>query len=83
MTTTNTTPKAAAVLKTMTTRQLIDTFIVSGIQIEAGHHDSNLYTVRGWLIDELERRDPDAFDAWMESDESLEDEATLYNYFTC
>ena len=83
MTYTTTTPKATAKLQAMTTRQLIDTFIVSGIQIEAGHHDSNLYTVRGWLMDELERRDPAAFDAWMESDESLEDEATLYNYFTC
>lgn len=27
--------------------------------------------VRGWLMDELETRDADAFDAWMFSDESL------------
>lgn len=27
--------------------------------------------VRGWLMDELEKRDADAFDAWMFSDESL------------
>lgn len=81
MTTTNTTPKAAAVLKTMTTRQLIDTFVVSGIQIDAGNPDSNLYTVRGWLMDELERRDPEAMDAYLESDD-FSDEA-LYNYFTC
>lgn len=80
-TTTNTTPKAAAVLKTMTTRQLVDTFIMSGIQIDAGHPDSNLYTVRGWLMDELERRDPEAMDAYLESDD-FSDEA-LYKYFTC
>lgn len=80
-TTTNTTPKAAAVLKNMTTRQLIDTFIMSGIQIDAGHPDSNLYTVRGWLMDELERRDPEAMDAYLESDD-FSDEA-LYKYFNC
>lgn len=83
MTYTAITSKAAAQLQSMTTRQLIETFIVSGVQIEAGHPDSNLYTVRGWLMDELERRDPEAMDAWLESDESLEDEATLFNYFTC
>jgi hypothetical protein len=27
--------------------------------------------VRGWLMDELEKRDAEAFDAWMFSDESL------------
>lgn len=81
MTTTATTSKVAAVFAKMTTRQLIDTFIVTGIQIDAGHPDSNLYTVRGWLMDELERRDPEAMNAFLESDD-FEDEA-LYNYFTC
>lgn len=27
--------------------------------------------VRGWLMDELEKRDAEAFDAWMFSDENL------------
>lgn len=27
--------------------------------------------VRGWLMDELEQRDADAFDAWVFSDEDL------------
>ena len=25
-------------------------------------------TVRGWLMDEIERRHPDGFDAWMDQD---------------
>ena len=25
-------------------------------------------TVRGWLMDEIERRNPDGFDAWMDQD---------------
>jgi hypothetical protein len=81
MTTTNITTKAAARLQSMTTSQLIDTFILTGHQIDAGHHDSNLYTVRGWLMDELERRNPEAMDAWYDSDD-YEDE-TLRQYFPC
>lgn len=30
---------------------------------------SQIITVRGWYIDELERRNPDAFWAWIDSDE--------------
>ena len=78
MTTTNTTPKAAAVIKSMTTRQLVETFILTGHQIDAGHHDSNIYTVRGWLMDDLENRNPEAFEAWADSDD---DDAGLLNYF--
>lgn len=26
-------------------------------------------TIRGWLLEEFERRDPEAFDAWLESDD--------------
>ena len=70
--------KAAALIKAMTTRQLIDTFIVSDTS-----NDPNVYMVRGWIMDELERRNPDAFDAWLESDDSLAGSETLYNYFTC
>lgn len=25
-------------------------------------------TVRGWLMDEIERRNPDGFDAWLDQD---------------
>jgi hypothetical protein len=48
--------------------------------IDAGT-DPEMYTVRGWLLDELERRDPEAMDAFLESDD-FEDEA-LYKYFAC
>ena len=70
--------KAAALIKAMTTRQLIDTFIVSDT-----NDDPNVYTVRGWIMDELERRNPEAFDAWLESDDSMAGSETLYKYFTC
>jgi len=35
-------------------------------------NDENIPTVRGWLMDELEKRNPDAFDKWL--DEDAEDE---------
>lgn len=78
MTFTATTPKAAAVIKAMTTRELIDTFILSD-----SVNDPNVYTVRGWLMDELERRNPEAFDAWLESDDCMEGSETLRKYYTC
>lgn len=30
--------------------------------------EDEMPTVRGWLMDELERRNHDAFDAWIDSD---------------
>ena len=33
--------------------------------------DGAIPKVRGWLMDELEQRDADAFDAWVFSDEDL------------
>lgn len=30
--------------------------------------DPNIPTVRGWLMDELEKRFPDQFDKWLDSD---------------
>lgn len=40
-------------------------------------NDPAVYTVRGWLMDELEARNPEAFDKWLEEDAT--DEA-LRNY---
>ena len=79
MTTTKFPVAAAATLKKMTTRQLIDAFIETGRLIDAGT-DPLMYEVRGWLMGELEARDPEAMDAFLES-EDWEDEALL-KYFT-
>lgn len=71
---TNENTKSAAVIERMTTEQLIETFILTG-----AINDQNVYTVRGWLMAELERRNPEAFDAWLDS-ETCEDE-DLQKYF--
>lgn len=71
----------AELLSSRTTRQLIDLVILTGLQIDAGHPDSNLYTVRGWLLDELESRNPEAYEAFLESD--CWDDADLFRFFPC
>ena len=32
-------------------------------------NDPEIATVRGWLMDELENRNPEAFNAWLDQDE--------------
>lgn len=65
---------APAVIKNMTTAKLIEVFILTG-----SVNNENIPTVRGWIMDELEFRNPEAFNAWVESDD-FEDEAIL-KYF--
>lgn len=63
------TEKANMILKARNTKDLIDDFIFTS-KISS----VNIYTVRGWIMDELERRNPDAFTAWIDfngTDESL------------
>ena len=80
VTTTKTPTAVTARLQTRTTRQLIEQLILSGKMIDAGT-DPEMYTVRGWLLDELERRDPKAMDAFLESD-SWDDE-DLLKFYNC
>lgn len=42
-------------------------------------NDPEVYTVRGWLMDEFERRNPEAFNEWLDGD--AEDD-TLAEYMT-
>ena len=63
-----------AIIKEKTTAQLIEIFIETG-------RVNNPYmpTVRGWIMDELEARDPEAFEAWLDS--GLCEDADLPLYF--
>lgn len=65
--------KAARLLKTRTTSQLISEFIMTGVM-----NDPHIPTVRGWYMDEFERRNPEAYNAWLEGPARDED---LYRYF--
>ena len=55
-------------LSKRSTDHLITLFILTGMV-----EDPDIPTVRGWIMDELENRDPEAFNAWLEQ-EAPEDE---------
>ena len=42
------------------------------------NHSVEAPTVRGWLMDEIEKRFPEAFDRWLESDEAEDRELRKY-----
>lgn len=73
-------PLPPEVIKILSTGQLVTIFIQTGKEIDAGHPNPDLYTVRGWIMDELEFRDPEAFNAWLDSDT---DDTGLQEYINC
>ena len=64
--------KAREIISKKTTKDLLIQWELTSII-----NDANIPTVRGWLMDELEKRNPEAFNNWLESD--AEDEE-LKNY---
>lgn len=56
--------KARAIIAAQSTARLIEQFELTELV-----NDSSIYTVRGWLMDELETRNPAAFDNWIDSED--------------
>lgn len=54
--------RAKNLIAGLTTSQLLDQW-----ESTSDIADPNIPTVRGWLMDELEKRFPEQFDAWMDS----------------
>jgi hypothetical protein len=50
-------------LEKMTTEKLCELFELTGTM-----SDENIPTVRGWLMDEIMKRNPEGFDKWLDSD---------------
>lgn len=55
--------RARNLIGSLTTAQLLDQW-----EMTTTMTDPNTSTLRGWLMDELEKRFPEQFDAWMDSD---------------
>ena len=55
--------QAAEKLASMTTLQLVDLF-----ETTDSRNEPEIPAVRGWLMDALELRNPQAFDEWLSSD---------------
>ena len=58
--------KAHELIKQRTTYELIANFEAT----DDAEPSQELPIVRGWLMDELEKRNPVAFDCWLESNEA-------------
>lgn len=52
------------VLENATLADLLDQW-----ELTTNINDPEIPTVRGWLMDELESRNPEAFNAWLDQDE--------------
>ena len=52
-------------VKNASTKQLLELWELT----EQMNRSLELPIVRGWLMDELEARDPEGFDRWMDSDD--------------
>lgn len=70
----STAQKMSEKLKEMTTSQLIEEFI------KTGKNNGTAPTIRAWIVYELERRDPEAFRAWLDSEDYADDES-VKKYF--
>ena len=68
------TEKAKFLIAHRSTTSLIEDFILTG-----SNNDPHIPTVRGWIMDELEHRNPNAFSAWLEQDVPTDE--SLRNYF--
>ena len=64
--------KAREMISNLTLPELLDEW-----ELTTNVKDTNIYTVRGWLMDELANRNPEAFDKWLES-ETCEDSELKY-----
>lgn len=54
--------KARELISKLSLNQLLDQWELTSVI-----NDENIPTVRGWLMDELEKRNPEAFDKWLDS----------------
>lgn len=61
------------VIKSSSTNKLLDLF-----ELTADNSSKNIYIVRGWIMDELEARNPAAFSAWLDLDAPEDNDLRKY-----
>ena len=60
-------------LYTMPIEKLVELF-----ELTEAMNDENIPTVRGWLMDAIQLHNPIGFDAWLESENSADNELRRY-----
>lgn len=67
--------KARDMISNLTLADLLDEW-----ELTSKINNPEIYTVRGWLMDELESRNPEAFDKWLDGDDPSDE--MLREYMT-
>lgn len=70
------TAPAPAIIAGLTTEQLLGAWEAT----ETLTTSPETAITRGWIMDELEKRNPSAFNAWLDSE--IPEDSTLRRYFT-
>ena len=65
--------KVREILESMTLMDLIDEW-----ELTTTISDPAIYEVRGWLMDEIERREPEGFNAWIEQEDPRDEDLKHY-----
>ena len=67
--------KAREMISNLTLGELLDEW-----ELTTTNNSPEISTVRGWLMDELEKRNPEAFEKWL--DEDYPEDSDLKYYMT-
>ena len=65
--------QAMEILASATMMDLIDEW-----ELTTTVNDSAVYEVRGWLMDEIARREPEGFNAWLDSEDPRDEDLKDY-----
>lgn len=65
--------KAKEILQSMTLMDLLDEW-----ELTTNNNDPAIYEVRGWLMDEIESREPEGFNKWLDSDDPRDEDLKFY-----
>ena len=65
--------KARVTLSNMTMMDLIDQW-----ELTTNINDPAIYEVRGWIMDEIQRREPEGFNAWLDSEDPRDEDLKHY-----
>ncbi len=65
--------KARAMLAGLSTKMLLEVW-----EQTTANNDENVPRVRGWIMEEVEHRNPEGFDEWLDSDEARDEDLRRY-----
>lgn len=65
--------KAKEMISNLTLPELLDEW-----EMTSNINTMEIYTIRGWLMDELQKRNPNGFNAWLDTDDCSDNKLKYY-----